>query len=100
MATPDLKVFDPAGEYVASCKRYEDAACLAGMYGEGAEIRFGHSKKETIWREGFEEFSAADSYDRAARVMSARRYSMKRAALVRAWGEEKVIQWEAERVAR
>jgi hypothetical protein len=35
----------------------------------GATIRYGHSKKDTLWTEGAEEFSAGESYDRAAQVI-------------------------------
>lgn len=70
-ATPRLKVHNPQGEYIASCKHYEDAACLAGLYGEGATIRHADlaRKDAVIWREGKERISAAESYDEAAAIM-------------------------------
>lgn len=69
-ATPQLKIYNPQGEYVAACKYFEDAAILVGGYGEGASIRLGHGR--VIWREGSEEFSASDSADGAREVMLAR----------------------------
>lgn len=92
-ASPDLKVFCPQGEYVAACKRYEDAACLASFYGDGATIRLGHAKRLTLWTEGAEEFGAGESYDRAANVMADRRFQLNRAALVKVHGEETVARW-------
>jgi hypothetical protein len=66
--SPVLKVFNPGGKYVASCKHLEDAACLANLYGKGAKVRFGH-KGPILWHEGHEKFSAGESYDGAGRVM-------------------------------
>lgn len=76
-ATPRLKVHNPSGEYVASCKHYEDAACLAGMYGEGATIRHADlsRKQSVIWREGQERIAAGESYDEAAAIMIERVHS-------------------------
>lgn len=72
--TPRLKVHTPDGEYVASCKYYEDAAAIAGSYGEGAYIRHADipGAKGIVWREGRESISAADSYDEARDIMSER----------------------------
>lgn len=66
-ASPRFKVYR-GGEYVAACKYAEDAALLATT--DDAEIRLGHSR--VIWREGAEEISASDSFDRAAEIMHAR----------------------------
>ncbi|HET7413417.1 MAG TPA: hypothetical protein VFJ18_12235 [Pararhizobium sp.] len=68
-ATPQWKVYR-AGEYVAACKYAEDAACLVSM--SGGVVKHGHNL--IVWREGSEEFSAGESYDRAARIMKSRRY--------------------------
>ena len=68
-ATPQLKIFNPAGEYIGCVKHFEDAAILVSNYGDGAEVRMGHSKKEMIWREGDEAFPAAESFDGAREVM-------------------------------
>lgn len=70
-SSPQLKVFNSLGEYIGCVKHYEDAACLVGSYGPGATVRYGHSKKHTLWTEGAEEFSAGDR-DRAATVMRQR----------------------------
>lgn len=70
-AAPKWKVY-MAGEYRASVKLLEDAAILVAGLGEGAEVRFSHSKKWVVWTEGAEEFSAADSYDNAATIMHER----------------------------
>jgi hypothetical protein len=71
-ASPILKVFNAEGEYVASCKYAGDAACLISMYGDGAQIRLGHSKKSVLWDEGNEFHPAADSYDFVAEVVDHR----------------------------
>lgn len=75
-ATPRLKVHNPNGEYIASCKHYEDAACLIAMYGEGATVRHAdigsRDKRDVIWREGAERIAAGDSYDEAADIMRSR----------------------------
>lgn len=70
MATPRLKVFDTQGQYQASAHDYAAAACLMGLYGEGATIRLGHSKKDVIWTEG-QDGSVADNYDLLAEVIEA-----------------------------
>lgn len=68
--SPKLKVYNPSGEYVASCKYGEDAAMIAGGYGEGATIRYGHSL--IVWREGSETEMASESYDTCADTMAER----------------------------
>lgn len=93
-SSPNIKVFNPQGEYIASCKLYEDAACLAGMYGDGAQIRIGHAKSCTVWNEGSEDFSAAESYDGAAKIMADRWYQKQRKALVKSYGEDWVVRAE------
>lgn len=67
-ASPDFKIYRD-GEYVASCKYAEDAACLAGM-SEGTVVKYRH--RQVIWREGVEDFFASESWDGAAEVMSSR----------------------------
>lgn len=66
--SPEWKVFRN-GEYVACTKYAEDAAALASIFGNGAEVRHGHGKKDRVWYDGTEEFSAGESYDGAARIM-------------------------------
>lgn len=67
-----MKIYDPAGNYVASCVAAEAGAALMAMYGDGAEIRNGHSKKNAIWREGFEAQPAGESYDFVSLVVADR----------------------------
>ena len=52
MGTPRIKIFDAAGKYQASTHDYAAAGALMGLYGDGATVRLGHSKKEIIWTEG------------------------------------------------
>jgi len=70
--SPQLKIFNSQGEYIGCVKHYEDAACLVASYGAGATVRLGHSKKQTLWTEGAEEFSAGEGYDRAGLLMQQR----------------------------
>lgn len=60
-ASPNWKVYNPSGEYVAACKHAEDAAALVALYGDGAKIKHRHG--ETVWHEGEEQQRAAESYD-------------------------------------
>jgi hypothetical protein len=71
-STPQLKIFNSEGGYIGCVKHYEDAACLVASYGKGASVRFGHDRKNVLWTEGAEDFSAGESYDRAATVMRQR----------------------------
>lgn len=82
-ASPPLKVFNPQGEYIASCKMYEDAAALAGNYGDGAKIKYGTI---LVWHEGHEAISAAESYDSAASIMSERYRTKQREAFKKVHG--------------
>lgn len=71
--TPEWKVHNPSGEYIAACKHIEDAACLVALYGDGATIRnpwTGHRKP--LWTEGAEDFRAGESYDRVVTVVTSR----------------------------
>lgn len=70
--SPSLKIFNPQGEYIGCVKHYEDAACLVASYGAGATVRLGHSKKQTLWTEGAEEFEAGSSFDLAGKRMRER----------------------------
>jgi hypothetical protein len=71
-SSPKLKIYNPAGEYVASCKYGEDAAMIIACYGDGATIRNGHSKRSIVWTEGAEDFNASESYDGVAGVIANR----------------------------
>ena len=66
--TPRFKVYSSQGEYVAACKHASDAGALVGLYGEGATIRDGHALKHTVWKEGFEDQPAGESYDYVSQV--------------------------------
>lgn len=70
-AAPDLKVYFN-GEYRAAFKLPEDAAMFVGALGDGATVRFSHTKRLTIWTEGAEKFPAYTSFDGAAEIMRER----------------------------
>ncbi len=72
-AAPQLKIFNPAGEYVAACKEYEAAASLAAFYGAGARVQYAGclARCDALWTEG-KDGQAAESYDVAANLMRAR----------------------------
>lgn len=67
-----MKIYTPGGNYAASCNDEGAAAALMAFYGDGAEIRNGHSKKNVIWREGSEQQPAGESYDFVTYVISER----------------------------
>jgi hypothetical protein len=58
------------GEYIGATKYAEDAAALVSLT-HGSVVKYDH--KVVVWIEDAEDFSAAESYDRAANVMRARR---------------------------
>ena len=64
-----MKVYDCSGNYLASCVDAGSAAAVVSLAGEGATIRNGHAKKNTIWTEGAETQPAAESYDFVAQVI-------------------------------
>lgn len=70
MGTPRIKVFDASGQYQASTHDYAAAACLMGLYGDGATVRLGHSKGDVIWTEGADG-SVADNFDLLGEVIQA-----------------------------
>jgi hypothetical protein len=89
-SSPEFKIYQ-AGEYVGCMKDLEDAARVCGMFGDGTQVRVGHDKRHTVWTEGSEEFSAAESFDRAAEVMFNRieeRASAIRGARAARFGEQ------------
>ena len=69
--SPQLKIYNPDGEYIASCKYGEDAAALMALYGNGAKIKYQHGV--TVWTEGEEAQPASESYDYVAQVIIERR---------------------------
>lgn len=58
-----MKIYAPSGIYVASCNDPAAAAALMSFYGDGAEIRNGHAKRNVVWKEGAELQRAGESYD-------------------------------------
>lgn len=64
--SPEFKVYNPEGEYIAAMKHLEDAAAVVALYGEGTTIRYGHTR--VLWREGAEKFQAQYSYDGTAAI--------------------------------
>lgn len=67
MSSPVWKVYSAAGVYKAACKDGEDAACLAGLHGPGATIKWRHGV--IMWREGQEAWSSAEDYSGTAAVL-------------------------------
>ncbi len=73
---PNWKVFNPKGQYIASCKHPEDAGAIVACYGKGASIRWGHRKQDTMYTDGVDG-SAGHSYDIVAEVCRRRFHEMK-----------------------
>ena len=73
--SPDWKVYDAGGAYQAAAKDASLAAAIVSVLGEGATVRYRHSR--IVWREGVDG-SAFDSYDAAAETMHARRMQSRR----------------------
>jgi len=79
MTTPAIKVFDASGTYQASTHDYAAAATLMGLYGDGATVRLGHAKKDTVWTEG-KDGAAWENYDLVGEAIEAY-YAEQRAIL-------------------
>lgn len=87
--TPQFKVYNPQGEYIAACKLADDAAALVALYGYGAVIRHGHS--HIVWTEGRDTIGPGAGYDEVARVVYQRVDEFHIAALKRiGWSDEKI----------
>lgn len=72
-ASPRYKVVNPEGEYVASFKYLEDASMLVSVLGEKTKVYDSVvAKRNLLWTEGAEEFSAGDSADRFGAVCDGR----------------------------
>ena len=71
-ASPQWKVYAADGEYRAACKYVQDAGPLLAALGNGATLRSGHNKRDTVWTEG-QDGLAAESYDEVARIATFRR---------------------------
>ena len=86
MSSPAFKVYRAHGEYVGCCKYASDAGWLAAVSGDGATVRYGHAKKDTLWTEGSEVTTAGESFDHVAQIIIERyealmaRYAAKNAA--------------------
>ena len=65
---PHWKVYNAVNEYVAACKFVEDAAAVVSLYSDGATIRNGHAKRDTVWTEGADG-AAGESYDHVRQVV-------------------------------
>lgn len=68
---PGWKVYSPSGTYVGATYLAEDAGALVAAYGEGATIRWGHSKARLVWTDGVDGY-AGDSYDVVGVLCNAR----------------------------
>jgi len=64
-ASPSWKVYNNNGEYVASFKDIYDAAQFVSLE-EGREIRYGHSKRQTVWVQSYPDSDAGESFDAVA----------------------------------
>lgn len=70
-ATPQFKVYNPNGEYVAACKHPEDAAAIVALYGGGKIYSHGHSKRSLVYTDGVDGV-AGESYDAVAAFIYAK----------------------------
>jgi hypothetical protein len=95
-STPRFKIYTDGKEYVAAFKHLEDAAAFCAILGDGTTIREDH--KTILWTEGKEAFSAGDSYDQAAKIMSQRRAQAHIAAAKKR--DESYARYQAEQKAR
>ncbi len=71
-ASPNYKVFNSENQYRASFYDPSEAAVFIGIMGEGWTIRNGHSKRNILWHEGYEEQSASENYDFVLETVSRR----------------------------
>lgn len=69
-ASPQFKVYNARGEYMAATKEPEAAGALISLYGDGSTIRYGHTW--VLWTEGQEEVPANESYDTVATTVYSR----------------------------
>ena len=71
--SPNWKVYDEAGNYIAATKDPIHAVMLASCLMDGVTVRYGHARRDIVWTEGAEAPDAVNSYDRAAEIISERR---------------------------
>ncbi len=71
---PKYKIYSAEKEYVACCKRPDDAGAIVALYGDGATIRLGHNT--VLWCEGNESQPAGESYDYVAEICWAREHAV------------------------
>ncbi len=64
-----FKVYRASDEYIGCCKYASDAGWLAAVSGDGATVRYGHAKKDTLWTEGKEVTTAGESFDHVAEII-------------------------------
>lgn len=64
---PHWKVHSPTGTYEGEAVFGELAAAMVAVLGDGSTVRTAGG--QVVWREGAEEYSAAESYDNAAETM-------------------------------
>ncbi len=61
-ASPQWKLYSPAGWYMGSVKDLTLAGACMCVLGDGATVRRGHRKKDTVYTEGTDG-DCGDSYD-------------------------------------
>ena len=88
--TPPWKVYTADREYIASVRYPLDAALLVANR-PGYTVRFGHTLKDIVWREGAEAFSAGDSWSKAAEVM------VDNLRILREKRDQEYEEWKAKR---
>ncbi|MGB0817830.1 MAG: hypothetical protein ACPGQQ_02900 [Candidatus Puniceispirillaceae bacterium] len=62
-ASPNYKIYNDDGGYVASVKDPVHGLVLVSFMGKGSTMRWGHSKQNTLWHEGFEDRRGDENYD-------------------------------------
>lgn len=67
----NFRITNSLGIVVAQTEYAEDAAMLAGNFGNGSKVLPFYSGL-ILWEEGAEELSASESFDRAAEIMHSR----------------------------
>lgn len=84
--TPRYKIYNSQNQYIAATKHIEDGAALCSFNGTGSTIRDGHTKADTVWQEGHEDFPAGESYDRVVLLVHERQQKRSHEAMKRNYG--------------